>query len=57
MPATPPQSPSGSVIGESAAFNFTNSVTSTEQALAINSVPAGTPAITPALTSPVVIAG
>jgi hypothetical protein len=55
-PATP-QSPSGSVTGESATWNFANSETSTEQALNVNSVPAGTPAMTPALTTPVVIAG
>jgi hypothetical protein len=61
-PATPPQSPSGSVTGESATDNFNLGQTSTQIALEQNSIPAGlvagsTGATTSTLTSPVQIQG
>ncbi len=54
---TVPQSPSGSVTGESADWNFANTETSTERTLVYNSNAAATSFPTPALASPVTIAG
>lgn len=55
----PPQSPSGSVTGESAAFNYANDITSTEEFLTnvieVDSAQQGTPALN--ATNQVVLAG
>jgi hypothetical protein len=56
-PATPPQSPSGSVTGDSAEYNYVNEITSTENFLQnVMYVDVVEPA-TDALTSPVQIQG
>src|SRR5208283_2895827 len=56
---TPPQSPSGSVTGESATFNYNETITSTEEYLTnileVDSTQQGTPTLN--ATSQVVLAG
>jgi hypothetical protein len=53
----PPQSPSGSVTGESAIFNFDNSVTSTQNFLQNELQPESAQEGVPSLTSTPVLAG
>jgi hypothetical protein len=56
-PATPAQSPSGSVTGQSAAWNYSTGDTSTNEFLQNVALVEGAQEGSPALTSPVTIQG